>query len=187
MMRRSPLKQGQPLECKTPMKSNGFARADRKEAQAVAQLRRAVAPARPELPRNRESKSPKLAKPMKSRGMKGRLPTAEESRFMDRMGALPCIACRKDGWTNHAISLHHIDGRTKPGAHFLVLPLCAPHHQPDDTDPRGRISLHGRKATFQARYGTERELLAECIEIIEIEQFAAASAGAAPEQITAEL
>jgi len=111
------------------------------------------------------ARAPKLlkpVKPMKSRGMKGRAPTADEKRFMDQMGKLPCIACLKDGWTNHTISLHHIDGRTKPGAHFLVLPLCGPHHQQDDTDLRQRISLHGRKATFQARYGTERELLAEC-------------------------
>ena len=169
MMRRSSLNQGKPLERKTPMKSTGFARADRKEAQAVSKLRKAMVPSATTFPRNRESKPSTPHLPMKSRGMKGRPPTAEESRFMDRMGALPCIACRKDGWTNHAISLHHIDGRTKPGAHFLILPLCAPHHQQDDTDPRGRISLHGRKATFQARYGTERELLAECIEMLESE------------------
>jgi len=167
MMRRSPLKQSGPLERKTPMKSNGFARADRKEAQVVAKLRRAMAPAAPEFPRNREPKPAKLPKPMKSRGMKGRPPTAEEARFMDRMGKLPCIVCLKDGWLIHAVSLHHIDGRTKPGAHFLVLPLCGPHHQQDDTDPRGRISLHGRKKPFQARYGTERELLAECIAMLE--------------------
>jgi len=143
------------LERKTPLKSAGFGRAERKEASAVSKLR----------------------KVMSSRGMKGRPPTAQEKRFMDRMGTLPCIACLKDGWTNHVISLHHIDGRTKPGAHFLVLPLCAPHHQQDDTDLRQRISLHGRKATFQARYGAERELLAECIamlpEAIEITREAA--------------
>jgi len=186
MMRNSTLKPGKPLERKTPMKSNGFARADRKEAQAVAKLRKAMPPAAPAFPRNRESKPAKLAKPMKSRGMKGRPPTAEEARFMDKMGKLPCIACLKDGWTNRTISLHHIDGRTKPGAHFLVLPLCGPHHQQDDTDPRGRISLHGRKATFQARYGTERELLAECISMIRNSETTTVAAGAASEQITVE-
>ena len=87
---------------------------------------------------------------------------------MDLMGSLPCIACRKDGWTNRDISLHHIDGRTKPGAHFLILPLCAPHHQQDDSDPRGRISVHGRKATFQARYGMQMDLLAECMVMLGI-------------------
>ncbi|HEX8414221.1 MAG TPA: Ref family recombination enhancement nuclease [Sphingomicrobium sp.] len=107
----------------------------------------------------------KSTKP-KSRGMKGRAPTAAEQTFMDAIAGLGCIACSKDGIANPWISLHHIDGRTKPGAHLMVLPLCAPHHQQDDTDPMQRPSVHGRKATFTARYGTERELLAECIRIV---------------------
>jgi hypothetical protein len=93
--------------------------------------------------------------------MKGRAPTAEEQRFMDAIASLGCVACAKDGIANPWISLHHIDGRTKPGAHLLVLPLCAPHHQQDDTDPLQRISVHGNKARFEARYGTQLELLAE--------------------------
>lgn len=100
-------------------------------------------------------------KPMKSRGMKGRAPTTEEQRFMDAVGSLPCIACMKDGRHETVISLHHIDGRTKPGAHLMVLPLCGPHHQQDDSDLLKRPSVHGRKATFTARYGTELELLTE--------------------------
>lgn len=112
-----------------------------------------------------QSQLARAAKPIKSmpakrsRGMKGRAPTADERRFMDAAGALPCIACQKDGRHEPVISLHHIDGRTKPGAHLLVLPLCAPHHQQDDSDPLQRQSVHGRKATFTARYGTEMELL----------------------------
>jgi hypothetical protein len=107
--------------------------------------------------RTREARS---TKPMKSRGMAGRAPTAEEQRFMDAIAALGCLACLKDGRVNPWISLHHIDGRTKPGAHFEVLGLCAPHHQQDDTDPLGRPSVHGRKKTFVEQYGTENELLA---------------------------
>jgi hypothetical protein len=103
---------------------------------------------------------------MKSRGMKGRAPTADERRIMDKIAALGCIACRHDGITNPWISLHHIDGRTKPGSHKEVLPLCGPHHQQDDTDPLQRPSVHGRKETFTARYGTEHELLAECMALI---------------------
>jgi len=171
MMRRTslkpgiPLKQGHPLVRKTPMsRGSGF----KTPAAGAGLLRVAAVQAKTSLARNREPKPSKLPKPMKSRGMKGRPPTAEEARFMDRMGTLPCICCLKDGWTNHAISLHHIDGRTKPGAHFLVLPLCGPHHQQDDSDPRGRISVHGRKATFQARYGMQMDLLAECMAMLGI-------------------
>lgn len=182
MMRRSPLKQGQPLQRKSPMaRGTGF-----KTPIAGAGLLRVAAvqaQARAAFPRKRESKLPK---PMKSRGMKGRPPTAAEAQFMSRIAALGCIACRKDGWHNAAVSIHHIDGRTKPDAHYLVLPLCGPHHQQDDTDLRGRISVHGRKATFQAIYGTERELLAECLTLIRNSETATVAAGAAPEQITVE-
>jgi hypothetical protein len=85
---------------------------------------------------------------------------------MDAVAGLGCVACAKDGIVNPWVSLHHIDGRTKPGAHLQVLPLCAPHHQQDDTDPLYRPSVHGRKATFTALYGTELELLAECQETL---------------------
>jgi hypothetical protein len=109
----------------------------------------------------RTKAKPAKAKPMKSRGMKGRPPTAEEQRFMDAIASLGCLPCEKDGHPNSLVSIHHLQGRTAPGAHFLVLGLCACHHQQDDTDPLGRVSVHGRKAQFVARYGTERELLAE--------------------------
>jgi hypothetical protein len=110
-----------------------------------------------------QRKPPDPAQPPRkrtTRGMKGRTPTAAERAFMDAAGALPCLACLIDGRENHHISLHHIQGRTAPGAHFLTLPLCAQHHMQDDSDPLGRVSVHGRKATFTARYGTELELLA---------------------------
>ena len=103
---------------------------------------------------------------MKSRGTKGRTPTIDERRRMDAIAAIGCIACKHDGIENPHVSLHHIDGRTRPGAHLMVLPLCAPHHQQDDTDPLQRPSVHGRKATFTERYGTELALLAECMELI---------------------
>lgn len=122
-----------------PMKRTGFLRTQKKEFSAVT----------------------RLTNTMKSRGMKGRTPTADEQRFMNAIASLGCLACAKDGITNPWISLHHIDGRTKPGAHFEVLGLCASHHQQDDSDPTRRLSVHGHKAQFEARYGTQYELLAE--------------------------
>lgn len=175
------LKPSKPLQRKTPISRTG-----KTLAAGAGLLRVAATQAKTLLPRNRELKPAKLPKPMKSRGMKGRPPTAEEARFMDAIAQLGCIACLKDGFVNPWISLHHIDGRTKPGAHFLTLPLCGPHHQQDDSDPRQRISLHGRKASFQARYGTERELLAECVVMLANSETATVAAGAASEQITVE-
>lgn len=108
--------------------------------------------------------------PMKSRGMKGRAPTAAEEAFMHAMASLGCLACAKDGITNPWVSIHHIDGRTKPGAHMLVLALCAEHHQHDDSDPRGRIGVHPFKAKFEARYGSQLELLADARRQLGIEE-----------------
>lgn len=144
LKRKTPLKQGS-----TPMKRTPILRGA-STLKSAKPLARAVTP--------KDGAQPKPKK--SSRGLKGRAPTAAEQRFMDQAGQQPCMACEIDGWRNHIVSLHHVDGRTKQGAHFQVLPLCSEHHMQDDSDPRGRVSVHGRKATFTARYGTERELLA---------------------------
>jgi hypothetical protein len=98
--------------------------------------------------------------------MKGRTPTKAEMSFHSQLAGLGCIACRIDGHINPWVSIHHIDGRTKPDAHKKVLPLCGPHHQQDDTDPLKRIAVHPNKARFEAKYGTQEELLAICLELI---------------------
>lgn len=111
------------------------------------------------------------AKPARSRGTKGRAPTADERRVMDALGRLPCIACLMNGQRTELISLHHIDGRTKPGAHFWVIPLCAYHHQhaapleiriayPWLVPVHAAGSIGGRKE-FEDRNGTQQELLTE--------------------------
>jgi hypothetical protein len=97
--------------------------------------------------------------------MKGKSRTAEEKRLHDKIAELGCIACRHDGWINHHVSIHHIDGRTKPGAHLKVLPLCAGHHQ-DGTGTPGLIAVHPWKARFERMYGTQETLLAEVMRLI---------------------
>lgn len=97
--------------------------------------------------------------------MKGKNPTAKEKALWSQMAEQGCIACRKDGWVNTQISIHHIDGRTKPGAHSRVLPLCAGHHQ-DGTGIPGLIAVHPWKARFEDRYGKQDDLLNEIMAII---------------------
>ena len=70
------------------------------------------------------SKTRKSAVKIKSRGLKGRTPTAEERRIANALGALPCIACYMHGVISNEVSLHHIAGRTAPGCHKKQLPLC---------------------------------------------------------------
>ncbi len=94
--------------------------------------------------------------------MKGRNTTADQKRFHDALcRTVGCIACAKDGFYNPVVSVHHIDGRTKPLAHWVVLPLCAGHHQ-DGYGMPGLIAVHPWKRRFEARYGRQLDLLAEC-------------------------
>lgn len=90
--------------------------------------------------------------------MKGRTPTKAERQLHDRIARLGCIACLLDGRQNPVVSIHHIDGRTKPEAHRQVLPLCAGHHQ-DGTGAPGLIAVHPYKARFEQKYGTQEHLL----------------------------
>lgn len=97
--------------------------------------------------------------------MKGCKPTAAEKRLHDQLATLGCIACRMDGVYQPVVSIHHIDGRTKPGAHMKVLPLCAGHHQ-DGTGIPGLIAVHPWKARFEAAYGKQLDLLSRCMDLL---------------------
>ena len=97
--------------------------------------------------------------------MKGRTPTADEKRWMDEVAQLGCISCKKLGVHQPEISIHHIRGRTREGAHFETLPLCYLHHQGGDKDGQF-ISVHPWKRRFEEMFGTQRELLAECQSLV---------------------
>jgi hypothetical protein len=99
--------------------------------------------------------------------MKGRAVTREQKEFHDKLcQTVGCIACRIDGRINNYCIPHHIDGRTKPNAHWMVLPLCAGHHQ-DGTGAPGLIAVHPWKRSFEARYGNQYDLLEMCKKIIQ--------------------
>ena len=160
-MKRSAIQPGKGFKPRTQPMARGTStlRSTKPLQRGTSQLARTPFKRKPPDPTNPPKKRT-------TRGLKGRTPTAAERAFMEQAGAIPCLACMIDGRHNPHVSLHHIDGRTKPGAHLLVIPLCAPHHVQDDTDPLGRVSVHGRKATFVSRYGTELELLATLKKIL---------------------
>lgn len=93
--------------------------------------------------------------------MKGRNPTAEEKRYMAAVAEMGCIICELflDEFTPGAI--HHIDGKTKPGAHFKSLCMCDRHHQyKDNQKPPRWISRHGDgRYAFEQKYYPEQKLL----------------------------
>lgn len=102
---------------------------------------------------------------IKSRGMKGAATNTAQKSFHSALAGLGCIACRKDGNYQPLVSIHHIDGRTKPAAHWLALPLCAGHHQ-DGTGVAGLIAVHPWKPRFEEKYGTQLSLLAACHDLL---------------------
>lgn len=104
---------------------------------------------------------PKIRKSLKS---SQRSVTKADRELWHRIAGLGCCACAIDGNENPFVSIHHVDGRTKAGCHALVLPLCAEHHQQDDTDKLQRIAIHPNKARFEQKYGTQAELLALVME-----------------------
>ena len=94
--------------------------------------------------------------------MKGRSVSRVEKRFHDALcSVVGCIACRLDGATNFHVSIHHVFGRTKPGAHLMVLPLCAGHHQ-DGSGASGLVAVHPWKRRFESAYGAQIDLVARC-------------------------
>lgn len=98
--------------------------------------------------------------------MKGRTPTAEERRWMDRVAQIGCIACLQLGVHTPHVSIHHIDGRTKDGSHLKTIPLCYAHHQGGDA--RGNfVSVHPWKRRFEETFGTQMELLEMCRRMVE--------------------
>ena len=96
---------------------------------------------------------------------KQRAVTPQEKELWDQLAEQGCVACRKDGHYNPHVSIHHIDGRTKPGCHKLVLPLCGSHHQDDGS---GFLAVHPWKARFEKRYGAQLDLLAECLHLLNL-------------------
>lgn len=143
-LKRTAMKPGTQL-----MKRTAFARAERIETRDVAKLRRA-APAR-----KAALKTKQLAR------------TPADIELHDRLAnEIGCIACIKDGNRNTYVSIHHIDGRTKPSCHQLVLPLCAGHHQDKTGEDKTLLAVHPWKKRFEKRYGTQLQLLAECMALL---------------------
>ena len=96
--------------------------------------------------------------------MKGKTPSAAQKRFHDLLANhIGCQACLQDtGQRNTYVSIHHIDGRTKPHAHWHVLGLCAGHHQ-DGYGVPGMIAVHPHKARFEREYGRQLDLLSRAV------------------------
>ena len=102
--------------------------------------------------------------------MKGRAQNKDEREFMAQMCGIGCIVCLNLGYETPQVTPHHMEGKTRPGAHYKIIPLCGNHHQISDQQGRW-VTRHGPgkhsgKAMFEEEYGTENELYLQCLELI---------------------
>lgn len=85
-------------------------------------------------------------------------PTKAEREWMASVASFGCIACHLDGHFRPCAVHHIVEGNKRLG-HLFTIGLCQPGHHMDG-EPLGMISVHPWKKRFEARYGTQRELLA---------------------------
>ena len=78
---------------------------------------------------------------------------SKESRHMGRVAELGCLICQQPA------NVHHIRSERIKND-FLTIPLCREHHQ-------GDFSIHMSKRQFTAIYGSELELLAKTLKLLE--------------------
>jgi hypothetical protein len=89
-----------------------------------------------------------------------RTPTALEADWIVKAVAFGCVACWLDGVRSATPAYHHIVVGNRRLGHLFGFGLCDPgHHQ--HGQQLGLISRHPWKARFEAKYGTEFELLAK--------------------------
>lgn len=86
-------------------------------------------------------------------------PTAKEREWLDAIVRFGCIACWLDGLGHRTPAVHHILRGGRRMGHLHSIGLCDPgHHQ--NGAALGMVSRHPWKTRFEAKYGTELELLA---------------------------
>lgn len=85
-------------------------------------------------------------------------PNAEERRWMDAVVEFGCVACWIDG-NYRPCCVHHLVSGGRRMGHLFTIGLCDPgHHQ--NGQQFGMISVHPWKARFEAKYGSQLDLLA---------------------------
>jgi hypothetical protein len=83
-------------------------------------------------------------------------------RHLDRVQSLGCIVCRNEGLGESPAIIHHIrtgQGTGQRADDYHTIPLCSPHHQFHGVG----VSYHDCPKTWEAKYGTETELLVQVL------------------------
>lgn len=86
--------------------------------------------------------------------------TKAESLHLGRLAALGCIVCLRLGHGVTPCEIHHPrrgTGMGRRASHYDAIGLCPAHHR---TGGHG-VAIHAGQRTWEARFGTEAELLAD--------------------------
>ena len=87
----------------------------------------------------------------------------DQKRFQDAIRALGCIVCLGQG-VDSGCEIHHILSGSRRIGEDSVLGLCQIHHRGQINTPEA-VSRHPWRREFEARYGTEAELLEKTREL----------------------
>ena len=80
--------------------------------------------------------------------------TKAEREHLGLVAELGCIICGRPA------ECHHVAGQGMRASHYETIPLCPDHHR------NGNDCVHAGRRTFEARFGTERELLAKTLYLL---------------------
>jgi hypothetical protein len=97
--------------------------------------------------------------------MQSRTPTKEEKEWMNKVADMGCIVCSEFYGADSPAEVHHLDGKTKKGAHLLTIPLCYRHHR-EGANNKMYVSRHPYLYEFEKRYGTQESLLEKVKEYV---------------------
>lgn len=92
--------------------------------------------------------------------------TKDEKRHLNRVAGLGCIVCRNIGYGKTPAEIHHIrsgQGMAQRADHCETIPLCPHHHRLGGYGE----AVHAGRRRWEKNYGTERELLAQVLRILE--------------------
>lgn len=81
-----------------------------------------------------------------------------EAEFQRRVRELGCIACYVDMHIFSNAEIHHMLSGGRRMGEMFVLGLCPPHHR-GGRDDNECVSRDHNQRRFEAKYGTEAELL----------------------------
>ena len=89
----------------------------------------------------------------------------DEKQHYEKLVKVGCIVCRNLGFGYSIPHIHHIRKQAGMGqkSHWsLAIPLCPNHHQHGGYG----VALHAGQKSFEEKYGTESELLAQVLSLL---------------------